>query len=126
MNTKSVFALLVAGLLAIPSANASDASLLVTPDKCVALRKGQTCYQTIRIKFITSTIGDYCLKQVGQPTPLQCWKKVNKAEHRYSLAASEAVEFEVADSELATVATAKVTVAWVYKQTRSRSRWRLF
>lgn len=126
MNTKSVFPLLIAGLLAIPSASASDTSLRVTPDKCVALRKGQTCYQTIRIKFIASAIGDYCLKQVGQPAPLQCWTQINKAEYRYSLASNQVVEFEVTDTDLSTIATARVTIAWVYKQSRSRSRWRLF
>jgi hypothetical protein len=121
-----MFILLIAGLLTVPTVKANDTSLSITPDKCVALRKGQVCYQTLRIKFIASTIGDYCLKIVDQPTPLQCWKQVNAADHRHALASNQAVEFEVVDDDLSTVATARVTIAWVYKQSRSRNRWRLF
>lgn len=126
VNAMRAFPILLLCILVTPSVNASEVKLTVTPDKCVALRKGQTCYQTLRIKFTSSNIGDYCLGIAGQSKTLQCWSRITSAEYRYELAASEAADFEVIDANQSAVASAKVTISWVYKQTRSRSRWRLF
>lgn len=126
MNSMRVFAIVLSGFLVLSNGRADDVALTVTPDKCVALRKGQTCYQTIRIIFVASNIGDYCLRITEEATPLQCWSDTSTAEYRYSLAASRAVDFEVIDAGQSTVANARVNIAWVYKKSRSRNRWRLF
>ncbi|MBX2880961.1 MAG: DUF3019 domain-containing protein [Granulosicoccus sp.] len=120
------FTMLLLCILFLPCVEASEMKLTVTPDKCVALRKGQTCYQTLSIKFTASEVGDYCLKIAGQSEMLKCWSSTTSTEYRYELAASEAVIFEMVDAKQSTIASEKVTVAWVYKQSRSRSRWRLF
>lgn len=126
VNAMRAFPILLLCILVIPSVKASEVQLTVTPDKCVALRKGQTCYQTLRIEFTASDIGDYCLRIAGQSTTLQCWSGTKSAEYRYELAASRAADFEVIDASQSAVASARVTISWVYKQSRSRSRWRLF
>lgn len=126
VNAMRAFPILLVCILFIPSVKANEVRLTVTPDKCVALRKGQTCYQTIRIKLTTSNMGDYCIRIAEQATKLQCWNGITSAEYRYELAASRAIDFEVIDTNQSAVASARVTISWVYKQSRSRSRWRLF
>ena len=126
MNAVRAFSILLLCFLIHPGVRANEVELTVTPDKCVALRKGLTCYQTLRIEFSASNIGDYCLKIAGQATMLQCWSDTISAEHRYELAASRATSFEVVDAKQSVVASVGVTIAWVYKRSRSRSRWRLF
>lgn len=127
-NTMRIMAVAVFGLLVLPGAKADQVRLTVTPDKCVTLRQGQTCYQTLQIEFEAMTTGDYCLKIVGQPSAIQCWSDVNSAQHRYALASDRAVDFEIVNGEQVTLAAVHVVVSWVYKQSRHRSRsgWRLF
>jgi len=113
-------------VLVLTNVQAQEYELTVSPNKCVALRKGQLCYQTLRLRFNAIIEGDYCLKANNQEKPLKCWFSIKSAQYRYALASSEAIDFQVFNSNKRPVAAAKVNIAWVYKQSRSRNRWRLF
>lgn len=105
---------------------AQEAVLEVNPKKCIALRKGQVCYQTVKIQFDNPSNSDFCLVMNELPEPLQCWSDSRKAEYSYRIASDSDVEFRMIDRQEQTIATARVSIAWVYKQTRKRYRWRLF
>ncbi len=105
---------------------AKDSILSVVPNKCVALRKGQVCYQTVKFQFQGVSPADYCLVSNRQSEPLRCWTTASSGEYIHKLASDAEVQFQLLKSDLTVVAETKVTIAWVYKQSRSRSRWRLF
>jgi len=105
---------------------AADATLSAKPNKCVSLNKGQVCYQRIELAFVASTQGDYCIYRSDQTQPLQCFEKTREGVTRVSFESSKDMQFVLKDSELKSVASSIVEVAWVYKRTRKRSRWRLF
>jgi len=122
----------IAGLLLASAAFASalvvaeDAQLIVKPDKCVALRKGETCYQSVLFRYTAPYKSDVCLVRDDEPEPLICWKNTAKAEFRYSLASSTSIWFHTINPSQTTTASAVVKVAWVYRQSRKRNQWRLF
>jgi hypothetical protein len=126
MNPARYLSILPLTLFLQASVDANEPVLSITPDKCVALRKGQTCYQTLNVNFIASENGDYCLRISNQTTPLQCWQGVSSLNYQYRLASKSDVEFEIIDEQQSIVASSSVTIAWVYKKSRARSRWRLF
>lgn len=96
------------------------------PNKCVALRKGQVCYQRVLLRFKSPVKGDYCLHAGNNDKPVQCWSNVNAGKYRYELESSENVNFTLHDSA-GRVAVAVVTIAWVYKNSsRRRTSWRIF
>lgn len=100
--------------------------LTLKPSKCVALRKGQTCYQRIKIQFVIDKPGDYCLRIDNKKEPLQCWTKTRKGNLFYNLVSSENRLFTL-QTESREIAQSQVTIAWVYQnKSRRRSSWRLF
>jgi len=105
---------------------AAEPVLTITPNKCVALRKGQTCYQQLNIKFIAPVIGEYCLRISDQAEPLRCWDGVESIAYQYRLASKTDMAFEIIDAADTKIASELVTIAWVYKKSQTRSRWRLF
>ena len=109
-----------------PATAAGLAELSVTPDKCVALRKGQVCYQKLRFQFSAGTKGNYCLIASNQSEPLHCWYTVADGKFTHQHASDAAVDFALVNAQRTTLATTAVSIAWVYKKSRKRSRWRLF
>ncbi len=125
---KTLIALVVffTSFLMHKSSLADETLLTVKPEKCVALRKGQVCYQRLRLQFKTPLNGDYCLLASDQATPLRCWRAVSQGRHDYQLASDSAIEFTLTNSDNEPLTKAQVTIAWVYKKSRTRSKWRLF
>jgi len=125
---QALFAGMLAALVAVMSAhaNAQDAELVVTPKKCVAVRKGNTCYQSVVLSYSASNKADVCLVLEGRDEPLACWNNVADIEFRYRVATDEGAWFHIIDEDEFILASARINVAWVYKSTRKRNRWRLF
>jgi len=113
-------------MLFVSQSHAQDNKLRVTPSKCVALKKGQICYQSIRIRYESLEVRDYCLTVSNRSDPLQCWSDTDMIDYRYRFASSEALEFKIIDANGTPLASANFNVAWVYKQSKIRNRWRLF
>jgi len=113
-------------LLGAQSVWAQESALKITPSKCVALKKGRICYQSLRIQFTPSTTSDFCLKVSDQSEPLECWSNSKAVDFKYRFASSTDLTFEIIDMSNQTLSSATFAVAWVYKQSRKKNRWRLF
>ena len=104
-----------------------SAVLAVQPNKCVALRKGQKCYQKLNITFKASEPRDYCLYLEGNQIPIKCWINARQGNLNYALNSENSVQFILQNASGELMAVSQVTVAWVYsKRTRRKSSWRLF
>ncbi|MBX2836507.1 MAG: DUF3019 domain-containing protein [Gammaproteobacteria bacterium] len=117
---------LIVMILSVHTVQAQDAELIISPSKCVALNKGQVCYQTLTITMKAPLQNEFCLFMGSQSEPLQCWQAVEVAEYRYRFASEKSVEFRLVGDRGQALSNSVVNVAWVYKQSRKRNRWRLF
>jgi hypothetical protein len=118
-------------LLAINSvANATDiqASMKVSPEQCVAMRQGQSCYVSVELSWKVDTPGNYCLYTSGDATALNCWENTSSGELKKSFDSKVNVEFSLrSQNESLSVATAVVKMAWVHKKKgQPRKSWRIF
>ncbi len=96
------------------------------PNRCVALRKGQTCYQRVLLRFKAPETGNYCLLVEDRAEPVHCWSNVTFGRYRYEVESSKNVKFYLHNSE-GRVAETDVSIAWVYKNRSSRrTSWRIF
>jgi hypothetical protein len=119
-------------LLCADSARAADvgetATLSVKPAKCIALHKGQKCYQRLTFTFESSIIGQYCLYQVPLVKPLHCWDAGEREQPVIEFESDKSEVYQVRrPSEAMVLAEVKVRLASVYQQSKkSYSGWRLF
>ncbi|MDB4223689.1 DUF3019 domain-containing protein [Granulosicoccus sp.] len=99
----------------------------VRPASCVALHKGQRCFQNIRFFLEIDDEREYCLYSDTHELKLFC-ANISGAEfvHAYASESSELFSLRLSATGL-TVATITVNTAWVYRTgKRSSSGWRLF
>jgi len=124
--------IIVALLLVISANNAraeeSAVTLSVTPDRCIALQQGQTCYATLNFRWETPNVGEFCLFSQAQSDPIVCWVGSSPLPYRHEFASDENVNYEIRLKKAKEVlARTLVKISWVYKSnTKSTSRWRLF
>lgn len=101
--------------------------LQLKPGKCVALRKGQVCYQRIKVSFGTRLRGDFCIHVGDKKQPLKCWNNSSQGSFSYDFNAPESTEFSLRETSGKQLTSTPFTVAWVYSnRSRSRGSWRLF
>ena len=100
----------------------------VTPERCVALRQGQTCYQEVAFNWRQSKKGNYCLVELSTLQVLQCWQEVNSGKFEWDFQSSESLEFALRNQDKAeNLAATRITVSWVFKSSkRPKSSWKLF
>ncbi len=126
------FAVLLTFLTMFTTTNAhstpNKAVLNVTPEQCVALRKGQTCYLEVTFDWQYATAGNYCLVNTTRNKVLKCWNRATKGQYSFDFQSVKSNNFELRQQSSGNIlARTQVVVAWVYKSnTRSKSRWRLF
>ncbi|OBT16800.1 hypothetical protein A9264_11055 [Vibrio sp. UCD-FRSSP16_10] len=99
-----------------------------TPKQCVALHKGQDCYQNVTFQWKTPDEGRYCLLQHDSKKTVTCWSGHVVQQFEYSFKGSKTTKFILIDqSTTDLLAEVKVEVTWVYKAPKqSQSGWRLF
>jgi hypothetical protein len=115
------------GCLTLPVI-AHDGVLEAQPAKCVSLKQGNVCYAKVTLHWHTAKTGDYCLYQLEQEQPLQCWQQVTQGKHRFEFAfpATQHYQLRGADQQ-EVIAQTRVEVKWVYKSRRDRRfNWRVF
>ena len=111
--------------MSAPSASDGNIQLQIKPDKCVAMRRGQVCFQRLRFSIDLPDTGEYCLHRESDE-PLQCWKNSSSVKYTYELKSDKTVVFYLYHNKKK-VAEKTVTVAWVYNnKSRRRNSWRLF
>lgn len=100
--------------------------LTLKPNKCIALHKGQSCYQTINFYWRTPATGEFCLLAQGQDQPLHCWQGEGAPPFRYEFVGQHSLHFFLRTQGAQLVDT-EFTVAWVYSSgKRDTGGWRLF
>ncbi|MBR9727176.1 DUF3019 domain-containing protein [Shewanella intestini] len=104
-----------------------------TPEQCVALHKGQMCYQDVTFKWSTPNAGKYCLMQSNTnenppQQPITCWEGQALTQYSYSFENTTTTTFQlIRQGQPQPLAKVKVVVTWVYKAPKqSQSGWRLF
>ena|GEM_PF-729794 len=104
------------------------AHLLAKPERCVALHKGQTCYQKINFNWSVDISGDYCLVEYTSNDIIECWKNSKQGSLKYDMQSTTDLLFYLIEEKTRErIASVKLTVAWVYKKNRQRqTTWRLF
>lgn len=122
---KGALAFLTILLIAVSPSGHTDTLFTVKPNKCVAMNKGQVCYQKLRFQFSAPT-GNYCLISKTQSVPLKCWRATTDGQFIHPFQSSTDIEYQLVDENSQTIATTSVIVSWVYKKSRKRNRWRLF
>jgi len=121
--------LITLGLLAFTGQTvAAEKFIQLKPKRCVALHKGQTCYQTVNVSLNAHTDRDYCLYTWHEKEPLHCWQGQDEQAVHYDFASSKALVFYVKDqAENDIVASSLFEVVWVYRSKKTNnSSWRLF
>lgn len=102
--------------------------IIATPNQCVALNRGQVCYQEVTLVWRSATVGDYCVRSSQQDKPLRCWQGQQEGELALEVEANKSVLFTLNDNPADNkLAEALMRVAWVYQQKRRKiASWRLF
>ncbi|ATC96878.1 DUF3019 domain-containing protein [Pseudoalteromonas tunicata] len=103
-------------------------NLHVTPNRCVALRQGQTCFQDITFKWQQAEVANYCLIELSTSQPLKCWQHATRGEYSIDFKSEKSLTYVLRkDKESTNLASSTVTVSWVYKSSkRPKSSWKLF
>lgn len=137
-SRQQLLRMIAALLLAVVATLGEDAlaqtqgELTLTPERCVAMNEGQTCYQTVTVRWQTNQIADYCLYLQDDPEPLVCWEDVRQGRSRVEFVSDMSLIYRLVltpatDSEQQEVAQATLTVSWVYGDSKKRrNSWRLF
>ncbi|WP_105213015.1 DUF3019 domain-containing protein [Pseudoalteromonas sp. T1lg22] len=121
-------------MLALPSwaaqpeaLSAELPTLLSTPNTCVALRQGRTCYSDITLNWQVDNEERYCIRQNQATKPLHCWQQQQQGKLVFEFASKTAQGFELFHVTTGKVlARTEVRVQWVYTSGQKKRRWRLF
>ncbi|MFK7852530.1 MAG: DUF3019 domain-containing protein [Granulosicoccus sp.] len=108
-------------------AGTNGIELLAKPTSCVALHRGQVCFQSILFSWKVQDAGEYCLYKIKADTPLSCASgNLTGVAHEYSSKSSETFVLKQG-RQGPEVAKVTINTAWVYRTgRRSSSSWRLF
>lgn len=129
MTLLASLCLMMAGNVCASSADiAHTAYLEVTPKRCIALHKGQTCYLEVTFKWRHSTISDYCLVNTTTNKTIKCWQQQGEGQFNFDFQSKLSNDFVLRKQNSAIdLASARIPVAWVYKSNkRPKSTWRIF
>jgi len=104
------------------------AAFTVQPDRCIALNRGQVCYQKLTFRWQTTAGARYCLYEDMVAAPIVCWTGTEKSSHEVEFASDHNIIYRIRlEDQQAILAEVEVELAWVYQSNRkSFSRWRLF
>lgn len=112
-----------------PSTSPSKANFhfQVKPDRCIALRQGQVCYQKLTFQWAAIN-REVCLVEKGKSVTIKCWTSNSATRFKYAFESDSEKTYQLQDkTSQATLAEVKVNVAWVYKNSEKVSTgWRLF
>ncbi|TQV87912.1 DUF3019 domain-containing protein [Aliikangiella coralliicola] len=107
--------------------NSLNFRLGLTPNKCVALRKGRECFATVEVKWQVPDVGNYCLRRQSDKLQITCWRGQAQGEFLYVFRSHDKEVLNlVSENSGETLASATINVSWVYKSKRRKGRWRMF
>lgn len=123
--TTSVMLLVSCGATA---AEQPVAAFTAQPQRCIALNRGQMCYQRLTFMWRTAPGARYCLHQDELGDALACWTGEEQTSLALEFSSDRNVIYRIRrEGQAEVLAEVMVEVAWVYQSNRkSFSRWRLF
>ncbi|MDO6427156.1 DUF3019 domain-containing protein [Thalassotalea sp. 1_MG-2023] len=102
-------------------------TLTATPNNCVTLRQGRTCYAQVIIAWQSNVKGDYCLRHKTTGKSMKCWQKSQKGQWTFEFQGSETTDYQLVSlNKIKVIAKTSINVSWVHKTTPRKRRWRLF
>lgn len=113
---------------ASPAESIENAQLDVTPERCIALHKGQICYLEVTFLWQHAKTGDYCLVNITNNKEIHCWQQSKNGQFSFDFQSAISHDFVLRSQKSGKVhANAQIPVAWVYKSSkRAKSTWRIF
>ncbi len=121
--------MLLTGLSCVPAAYAQQIvpangwRLQISPQHCVTLEEGRTCYATVNVQWQAPAPADVCLVLAGEP--LQCWRNLPTGSWQFEFAAAQSQTLTLqVGTEI--IASQQLTVSWVQKRRGTKRHWRLF
>ncbi|NVK24963.1 MAG: DUF3019 domain-containing protein [Gammaproteobacteria bacterium] len=112
----------------IAKPDVSAVTMNMSPNQCVAMTEGQTCYVDVEFSWQSSTVLDVCLFHSSQKTPLKCWNQATKGEYEYDFASNKNVTFTLRRiDDLSILGQQELEMAWVHKKRgKPTNWWRIF
>jgi hypothetical protein len=106
----------------------NSTGLFVKPERCVALRQGQTCYQEVILSWRQSQKGNYCLINLSTQQILKCWQNAEQGKFNLDFQSTQSTDFALrAENQDIDLSKTQITVSWVFKSSkRPKSSWKLF
>lgn len=109
---------------------ASDIKALmnISPEQCVAMSQGQSCYVAVELTWQVDVPGDYCLYSSAQENSLRCWSNVSEGQFTQAFNTKVNLTFHLKQQNATQpLVTSVVKMAWVHKKKgQPRTSWRLF
>jgi len=108
--------------------NQSSIGLFVSPQRCVALRQGQTCYQEVTFSWRLAQKENVCLINLLTKQVLKCWQNTEQGKFDLDFQSTQSTDFVLrAEKQDIDLSTTHITVSWVFKSSkRPKSSWKLF
>lgn len=127
-NPRRIYGTLLLAVIAQQSsvtfaADTMAVELNLTPDTCVSLQQGRTCYSKVKAQWQSTEPVDLCL--VLEEKVLQCWTQQQQGQHQFEFAAASSAKVLLLHQQQP-VAQAKIKVNWVHKASKTKRHWRLF
>lgn len=102
---------------------AATTALQVTPDKCISLQQGRTCYSKVTARWRSETPLDLCLFMHDRQ--LHCWQQQSSGTFQFEFAAEQSALLQLRQQQQV-VQQVIIEVNWVHKASRTKRHWRLF
>ncbi|BFM05380.1 hypothetical protein GCM10025791_15890 [Halioxenophilus aromaticivorans] len=117
---------LILALLSVVLAQVSLANeLTLTPTLCITDSPDKTCELPLEFAWHADNLGNYCLVQKAQQTPLQCWQQDDQGQWQSTLTVNDQELFWLTeDGQARPLAEAAVEVLSTYTEDRRRNRRR--
>jgi len=97
-------------------------SLQGSSNRCVALRKGQTCYKKITLQWHAPQAGNYCVYDSQSNKPLQCWQQQTAGDLVLKFESQQDIDYELRrENNDSPLAEFLIKVSWVYEPKPDRS-----
>lgn len=105
-----------------------ESFMSVAPQKCVAMKQGNSCFVTVEVEWQLPNTGHYCLHSSQQKQEIECWDGKSQGRVELDIKALNNVTFIIrAKDGEQPLLSGLIKMAWVYKKKgKPRRSWRLF
>lgn len=111
-----------------PNEQMTAISMSVSPNQCIAMTEGQTCYVDIELTWRSQSAGNFCLYSSLQDKAVKCWTNKTAGSYEQEIASKQNVLYSLhRQDDLEVLAESEVEMAWIHKKRgKPTNWWRLF